>query len=97
MLRYWLPVSHSGQNVIQLRDQLNLDAMLKMSWRHVPSVELGGAEHDDPVVTRRVVARELGEDVAAQGTRSEYGQDLEGDDGGVGEAPASVSAGVLLP
>ena len=97
MLRYWLPVSHSGQNVIQLRDQSNRDAMLKMSWRHVPSVELGRAEHDNPVVTRRVVARELCEDVAAEGTCPEHGQDLEGDDGGVGEAPASVSARVLLP
>ena len=46
---------------------------------------------------RGVVPGELGEDVAAEGAGAEDGEDLEGDDGRVGEAPAGVGAGVLFP
>ena len=90
-------MSHSGQNVIQLPSQSDQAAMLSLSPGCAPSVELRGAEHDDPVVTRGVVASELCENVAAQRTSSEYCEDLEGDDGGVGEAPASICARVFLP
>ena len=61
---------------------------------HPAAVELGGGEDDDPVVARGVVARELGEDVAGEGAGAEDGEELEGDDGGVGGAPAGVGEGV---
>ena len=45
-------------------------------------------------MARGVVARELGEDVAGEGAGAEDGEELEGDDGGVGGAPAGVGEGV---
>lgn len=65
--------------------------------RHPPTVQLCRAQHNDPVVSSRVLAGELVEDEAAQRAGAEHGEDLERDDGRVGEAPAEVCVRVFFP
>lgn len=65
--------------------------------RHPPTIQLCRAQDNDPVVSSRVLAGELVEDEAAQRACAEHGEDLERDDGRVGEAPAEVCARVFFP
>lgn len=65
--------------------------------RHPPTIQLCRAQHNDPVVSSRVLAGELVENEAAQRAGAEHGEDLERDDGRVGEAPAEVCARVFFP
>lgn len=65
--------------------------------RHPPTVQLCRAQHNDPVVSSRVLAGELVENEAAQRAGAEHGEDLERDDGRVGEAPAEVCVRVFFP
>ena len=65
--------------------------------RNSPSVQLGRAEYDDPIVSRRVVGSELHEDVAAQGSSAEDGQQFERDDGRICNAPSVIGTCVFFP
>lgn len=106
MFRAGLPVSHSGQNVIQLCICAGMDRKNKqMSGRshvpehgeHVPSVELTRAEHDDPIMPRGIALHDLIHDEGGHGACNENGEQLEGDDGWVGRAPACVRSSVFTP
>src|SRR6267142_1018135 len=63
----------------------------------VPAVKLGRAEHDDPVIPRRIALRDLVYDESGEGRRAEHGQQLERDDRRVCGAPADVCGSVLTP
>lgn len=106
MFRAGLPVSHSGQNVIQLCICAGMEGKNKqMSGRshvpehgeHVPSVELTRAEHDDPIMPRGIALHDLIHDEGGHGACNENGEQLEGDDGRVGRAPACVRSSVFTP
>ena len=65
--------------------------------RNSPSVQLGRAEYDNPIVPRWVIRNELFDDVAAQGSSAQDGQKFEGDDGGIGNAPSEIGTCVFFP
>jgi hypothetical protein len=65
--------------------------------RNLPSIQLGRAEYDNPIVPRRVIRNKLFEDVAAQGSSAQDGQKFEGDNGGIGNAPSEIGTRVFFP
>ncbi len=65
--------------------------------RKLPSVQLGRAEYDDPIVPRRVIINELFEDIAAQGCNAQDGQQFKGNYGGIGNAPSEIGTCVFFP
>jgi len=48
-------------------------------------------------VPRRIVPDELADDVATQRPSTEDGEDFEGDDGWIGNAPTRIDGGVFPP
>jgi len=80
------PVSHSGQNVIHLKTRRRILISLspwtlpgkkrekKRATGHVPAVELGRAENEDPLIRRRVALHDLIRDKRGDGSGVEHGQ-----------------------
>jgi len=65
--------------------------------RHPTAVELSRAEYDDPIMPRGIAPHDLIHDEGSHGAGTEHGEQLEGDDGRVGRAPACVCSGVFAP
>jgi hypothetical protein len=109
--RLGLPVSHSGQNVIQLNVEKGKDDQRASSSffrpspvtspqekrKHVPAIEFSCAEHDDPIMPRGVALHDLVYDERGEGPGAKHGQQLERDDRGVCRTPARVGSGVFAP
>jgi hypothetical protein len=74
-----------------------LPAPLRGDGRNVPAVKFGRAEHDDPVIPRRIALHDLVYDQHSEGRGAKHGQQLERDDRRVCGAPAFVGRGVFTP
>jgi len=64
---------------------------------HAPAVDLSGAEHNDPVMPRRVTLHDLVYDQGGQRPRAEDGQHLEEYYRRIVGAPARVRGGIFAP
>jgi hypothetical protein len=110
--RLGLPVSHSGQNVIQLKRAqkskkekgTSISAIFcrrrlgyKGKKSDVPAVELGRAKHDDPVMPRGVAPHDLVHDQRGERPRAEHREQLERDDRRVCGAPTRIRGDVFAP
>jgi hypothetical protein len=77
------PMSHSGKKVIHLRTRRRIftppwtlpgKKRKKRATDHVPAVELGRAENEDPLIRRRVTLHDLIRDKRGEGSGVEHGQ-----------------------